>query len=96
MTPLTEDESDKLYMADPLAKSLGAFIEALQIFAKYADVNKRFEIDAQHDVIYAHSQPDEDSEDGKRLIRFGWHWEGDSESWAHIAIIGRLGRMNLC
>lgn len=79
---MTEDESDKLYMSDPRAKSLGAFIEALQIFAKYADVNKRFEINAQHDVIYAPGQPNEDSEDGKRLIGFGWHWE--EESWAYF------------
>lgn len=81
---MTEDESDKLYMSDPRAKSLGACIEALEIFAKYFDRDKRFSLDAQHDVLHGPDKPEEDSEDGKRLLAFGWHWDEEGESWAYF------------
>jgi hypothetical protein len=79
--------SSNEYMADPLAKSIGSFIEALNIFAKYTEkgLNQRFFFGAQHDEINVYVGTDDlspDSDDGKRLIELGFH--ESEEAWAYF------------
>ena len=83
---MNDEESDRLYMSDPKAKSIGAFIEALTILARYVEggVEKKHFSGAEHDVFYAGGDgPVEDSEDGRRLLSLGWHYEDETESWAY-------------
>ena len=55
MDRLSDEESDRLYMSAPNAKSVGAFIEALTILARYMEggVEKTHFSAAEHDVFYA-------------------------------------------
>lgn len=90
---LSEDESDALYMKAPEAKSVRGFIEALGILAKYMDkgLDSAHFSGADHDVFYVQTRSNEDyeaepaesSEDGRRLIALGWHFDGDTDGWAY-------------
>lgn len=83
---MNEDESDTLYMTDPRAKTIEGFIAALEIFMKYMDKSESNFFTASHDVITGPSIDEtcsEDSEDGKMLIKLGWHLEED-EWWSYF------------
>lgn len=92
---LPEGESDDLYMKDPKAKSVAGFIEALGILAKYmkAGVDTAHFSAAEHDVFYVstdyakdgdyEAEPAENSEDGRRLVMLGWHFDGETDGWAY-------------
>ena len=94
MAKLDEEESGRLYMSDPKAKSVTAFIEALTILARYMDnhiESKHFSA-AGHDVFYVNTEsdedgqarPGEDSDDGRRLVALGWHLDSESDGWAYF------------
>lgn len=75
------------YMEDPRAKTVGGFIAALEILAKYLEegTDTKYFINAEHDCLYSDvSDKDcpEDSEDGCLLTALGWHI--DEECWAYF------------
>jgi hypothetical protein len=76
--------SDDNYMSAPNAKSVGAFIEALGIFAKHYDggMDKSFFMGAEHDELFIYDSDtiSEESEDGQRLNALGFHYNG--EGWS--------------
>ena len=82
--------SDDLYLKDPKAKTLGGFIEAINIFARHKSLGLKesYFFNAKHDILYAGIDNDElpeDSEDGIKLVMLGWHVDSDIEgSWSYF------------
>lgn len=76
-------ENDERY------KTIEGLIEAFQIIAKYNSdgLKEKFVLMAEHDIVWVDSDlgpPAEDSEDGKRLIELGWHYDESAEAWAYF------------
>lgn len=74
---------------DERYKTIEGLIEALQIIAKYngGGLKAQFILMAEHDIIWMDSDlgpPAEDSDDGKRLIELGWHYDRSAEVWAYF------------
>jgi hypothetical protein len=77
---------DEIYMTDPRAKTIEGFIAALEIFLKYMDKTESSFLHASHDLITGPSIEEtcvEDSENGKILLKLGWHVE-EGEYWAYF------------
>jgi hypothetical protein len=66
---------------DEFQYTYAAWSEAFTIFEKYAG---EFNVNAEHDVVYAGPNPDLVSEDDtQRLIALGWHIDSDLNSFYH-------------
>lgn len=68
--------------------TINEFIESLHIIAKYEKEGtaSTYFLEAEHDIIYSHldeEQVSEDSEDGKKLMSFGWFLNADADVWSH-------------
>lgn len=63
--------------------SYAAWSEAFAIFAKY-EPDATFEVDAEHDIVYAGRADDKYSGDDKaRLADLHWYYDDDVECYYH-------------
>lgn len=79
--------SDEYYMQDDRSKTVEGVIEALTILSKYMTngMQERFFCGAEHDELFFYvdvSKCPENSEDGQRLSRLGFHVSDDF--WAYF------------
>lgn len=89
---MSESElSGELYMKTPNAKSVGAFIEGLQILAKYMPNGfaQKYAFGGEHDVIHVWGDVNleklpEGSQDGRRLLELGFHTDDDLDQWQYF------------
>lgn len=79
-----KDPLQKVYMTDARSKTLGGFVVALDIFAKYLK-NDSFCFGAEHDVFHIYVDNDVVSdEDALLLSSLGWHKSGETDNWAYF------------
>lgn len=85
---MTEDERNALYMTNPQAKTLNGLVQSFMLFGLHTEkgMDQSYPIDAEHDILYGPCDSDEipeESEDGKKLLALGWHYDDDAGRWAY-------------
>lgn len=83
------ETTDGMYMKDPRAKSVEGFIEGLGILAKHMEdgLAETFFCGAEHDELFIYVSGEalpEESEDGLALVRLGFHYSEDADSWSYF------------
>jgi hypothetical protein len=85
---LSEPESEKRYMKDPMSNTVDGFARGLYILSKYMkeNSNTKYFCGAEHDIIYIYTEnaPDPESPEGLRLSELGFHWNEDCEGYAYF------------
>lgn len=75
-----EDKYHKVFMKDPQSKSIEGFYKALKIMKEHCEMDDRFFMGAEHDLIYFYCGKEPDSIDEEILMelsRLGVHWDSD-------------------